>query len=80
MKRNYYLFYGLLFFLALFYAFVNPFERNTNLPGCFIYEHTGIFCPGCGLQRALHAFFYRKNYVGLSNESIDNYCPHHFMH
>jgi hypothetical protein len=60
MKRNYYLFYGLLFFLALFYAFVNPFERNTNLPGCFIYEHTGIFCPGCGLQRALHAFFTGK--------------------
>ena len=57
MKNRYILFYGVFFLFALFYAFVNPFNHDSSLPGCFIYQNTGIFCPGCGLQRALHAFF-----------------------
>ena len=43
--------------LAFFYAMVDPFASNSNLPGCIVYENTGLFCPGCGMQRALHAFF-----------------------
>ncbi len=57
MKNRYVLFYGVFFLFALFYAFVNPFNNSSHIPGCFIYQNTGIFCPGCGLQRALHAFF-----------------------
>jgi hypothetical protein len=57
MKNRYLVFYGVFFLVALFYAFVNPFNNSSHMPGCFIYQNTGIFCPGCGLQRALHAFF-----------------------
>ena len=57
MKNRYVLFYGVFFLFALFYAFVNPFNHDLSLTGCFFYQNTGIFCPGCGLQRALHAFF-----------------------
>lgn len=57
MKNRYVIFYSVFFLFALFYAFVNPFNHDSSLPGCFIYQHTGFFCPGCGLQRTLHAFF-----------------------
>jgi len=48
----------LVFILAagavlLLYFFVEP--KNGNLPKCFFHEITGIYCPGCGLQRSFHA-------------------------
>lgn len=39
--------------LALFYFFTNPNEVNY-LPECPLYFSTGIYCPGCGSQRATH--------------------------
>jgi len=38
--------------LAILYYFINP---TFNLfPKCPFYATTGIYCPGCGSQRALH--------------------------
>src|SRR5512139_1442187 len=37
----------------LLYFFVEP--KNGNLPKCFFHELTGLYCPGCGGQRSLHA-------------------------
>ena len=37
----------------LLYFFVEP--KNGNLPKCFFHELTDLYCPGCGVQRSLHA-------------------------
>ncbi|MCB0474020.1 MAG: DUF2752 domain-containing protein [Flavobacteriaceae bacterium] len=49
----------LIFFgiLAFFYFIVNPSEVNF-MPRCPLYSTTGIYCPGCGSQRALHDFLH----------------------
>ena len=39
--------------ILLLYFFVEP--KNGNLPKCFFHELTGLFCPGCGVQRSFHA-------------------------
>ncbi|PHQ55327.1 MAG: hypothetical protein COC16_05420 [Lutibacter sp.] len=39
--------------LVLLYFFVNPSELDI-LPKCPLYVTTGIYCPGCGSQRATH--------------------------
>jgi len=52
MKLNY---LGLLFvgmILAILYFYFNP--STTFFPKCPLYTTTGIYCPGCGSQRALH--------------------------
>jgi hypothetical protein len=48
----------LILFLAagtilLLYFFIEP--KNGNLPKCFFHELTGLYCPGCGVQRSFHA-------------------------
>jgi len=45
---------GVLALLALLLFFkVNP-EGNTFFPKCPLHQHTGIYCSGCGSQRAIH--------------------------
>lgn len=39
--------------LLLLYALVDP--ALGYFPNCQIYRWTGVRCPGCGTQRALHA-------------------------
>ena len=39
--------------VLLLYFFVEP--KNGNLPKCIFHELTGLYCPGCGAQRSLHA-------------------------
>lgn len=44
----------LLFIVAIvFYFMVNPNEVDLMLK-CPLYKTTGIYCPGCGSQRATH--------------------------
>jgi len=33
----------------------DPSVAGSPLPGCLFYEFTGLYCPGCGMTRALHA-------------------------
>ncbi|MBR9845165.1 MAG: DUF2752 domain-containing protein [Algicola sp.] len=35
------------------YFFINPSEFNF-FPKCPLYSYTGIYCAGCGSQRAIH--------------------------
>ena len=46
---------GVLTFLGMLalYIFWNPTETNI-FPKCPVYGVTGIYCPGCGSQRATH--------------------------
>lgn len=39
--------------VLLLYFFVEP--KDGNLPKCIFHELTGLYCPGCGGQRSLHA-------------------------
>ena len=42
-----------LFGMLALYVFWNPTETNI-FPSCPVYAATGIYCPGCGSQRAAH--------------------------
>lgn len=43
-------------FLGLLYIFViDPTKVDGAVPACFIHEKFGVYCPGCGNTRALHA-------------------------
>ena len=45
---------GVLALLALLIFFrINP-EGNTFFLKCPLHQHTGIYCAGCGSQRAIH--------------------------
>ncbi len=43
---------GFSLILSLFFLY-NPLQHNF-FPKCPIYASTGIYCPGCGSQRAIH--------------------------
>src|SRR5688500_12584260 len=42
--------------ILLLYFFVEP--KNGNLPKCFFHQVTGLYCPGCGVQRSFHALLH----------------------
>ena len=42
-------------FCAVFLLYrLNPFQ-NPFVPACSFYSFTNLYCPGCGMTRALHA-------------------------
>jgi hypothetical protein len=53
MKLKYLVIFISGILLVLLYFYVNPSEVNF-LPKCPLYVTTGIYCPGCGSQRATH--------------------------
>lgn len=34
---------------------VDPNSASSPLPGCLFFRFTGLYCPGCGMTRMLHA-------------------------
>jgi len=55
------------FTIATLYYFINP---STSLfPKCPFYVTTGLYCPGCGSQRALHDFLH-LNFKGVIGHNI----------
>jgi len=54
--------------LAFFYFYVNPSEVDF-LPKCPLYVTTGIYCPGCGSQRATHQLL-RLNILGVLQQNV----------
>lgn len=45
---------------------VNPFAAGSILPPCPFHEITGLYCPGCGTTRALHALLHGSFPLALS--------------
>ena len=54
--------------VAALYLFVNPSEVDF-LPKCPLYSTTGIYCPGCGSQRATHHLL-NLNIRGVLEQNI----------
>jgi hypothetical protein len=42
-----------VFFAGIIYFLFNP-ENGIYFPQCFFHRFTGLDCPGCGSQRAIH--------------------------
>jgi len=53
--------------LAFLYFFINP-STVDFLPKCPLYVATGIYCPGCGSQRATHNLL-NFNFVGVLQQN-----------
>jgi hypothetical protein len=58
----------LLVAIVFLYYFINPSEVDF-LPKCIFYTTTGIYCPGCGSQRATHHLL-NFNILGLLQQNI----------
>ncbi len=60
----------LLFFgiVAFIYFTINPNEVDFMLK-CPLYKTTGVYCPGCGSQRAIHHLLH-FNFIRAANNNI----------
>lgn len=47
-------------------VFFDPFAANSILPPCLFHELTQLYCPGCGVTRALHALLHGQLALALS--------------
>ena len=64
--------------VALYFIF-NPLEHSW-FPKCAFYQLTGLECPACGSQRALHAILHGDFLVGLkTNPFIIISIPYGFF-
>ncbi len=54
--------------LAILYFFVNP-SNVFFFPKCPLYVTTGIYCPGCGSQRATHHLL-NFNILGVLQQNL----------
>lgn len=68
MKLKYILMLVLFFGLAFFYFLVDP-SGVDYLPKCPLYATTGIYCPGCGSQRATHDLLH-FNIIGVIHHNL----------
>jgi len=54
--------------VAILFFFVNPSDVNF-FPKCPLYVTTGIYCPGCGSQRATHQLL-QFNLFGVLQQNV----------
>ena len=69
MKFKKYIMLLLFGVIAFFYFMVNPSEVDLMLK-CPLYSSTGIYCPGCGSQRAAHHLLHFNIVKAASNNII----------
>lgn len=68
-----YLFIGLgilagLFLIYIYYN-INPAGQSW-IPKCPFHSMTGLYCPGCGSQRAIHDFLHFNIIEGLKHNFL----------
>ncbi|MCF6348701.1 MAG: DUF2752 domain-containing protein [Flavobacteriaceae bacterium] len=54
--------------VAFFYFMINPSEVDFLLQ-CPLYKTTGVYCPGCGSQRAIHHLLH-LNFIKAATNNI----------
>jgi hypothetical protein len=54
-----------IFTMAILYFFVDA-ENSAILPKCIFYSLTGLYCPGCGSQRAFSALLHGDFFQAVS--------------
>jgi hypothetical protein len=55
--------------IAFFYFTINPNEVDFMLK-CPLYSTTGVYCPGCGSQRAIHHLLHFDFIKAVNNNSL----------
>ena len=55
--------------ITAIYFFINPAEMNFGIQ-CFFFKTTGLYCPGCGGQRAFHALLHGKIYEAFQDNLL----------
>tara|TARA_R110001632_G_scaffold58548_2_gene142494 strand:+ start:9816 stop:10187 length:372 start_codon:yes stop_codon:yes gene_type:complete len=70
MSKKYKLFIGILAILLIsLYFFFNP--SNVNFfPECPFHKITGLYCPGCGSQRAIHDLSHLNILEAISHNAL----------
>lgn len=59
MNKNYLkLFLAFLAFIVLAYLYFKYDPLSILFPKCPLYVTTGVYCPGCGSQRATHSLLH----------------------
>lgn len=72
MKKKYVKFISLLLLIigvAITYSIFDP-STNKYFPTCPFNKFTGLFCPGCGSQRALHYLLVGNLQAALSSNLL----------
>ncbi len=59
----------ILFGVLSLYFFINPSEYNF-FPKCPLYSYTGIYCAGCGSQRAIHQIINGNILTGIRHNYL----------
>jgi hypothetical protein len=55
--------------ITAYYFFINPSEMNFGIR-CLFFKTTGLYCPGCGGQRAFHAFLHGDFYEAFQDNLL----------
>ncbi len=55
--------------ITAYYFFINPTETHFGFQ-CLFYKTTGLYCPGCGGQRAFHHFLHGDFTLAFQNNLL----------
>lgn len=56
---------ALIFVASIIVYKIDP-SKKPIAPPCSLYYFTGLYCPGCGMTRALHAAFHLRFFEAFS--------------